>query len=289
VTTQRWVVGVDGSDDSKTALAWAVAQATGRDAQIVALCTWLAPILPSDAIGQPALLMDWDRFEAELRRHLDGIIASVRFAGAAVVPEITACVQQGKAARTLIENSEGAELLVVGTKGRGGLSGVVLGSVSRQCATHATVPVAVVPADTLCMPVRHLVVGFDGSPNAREAVEWALQFAPAGAQIDVVRAVDIVPWSDQATIRERFPTEVEMASAEFEAAMDEVDPARRARRSLQLQDARQALCEAAHDADLVVLGARGHGRLGAALLGSVSTWILHAPSHATVIVPRHHE
>ena len=113
----------------------------------------------------------------------------------------------------------------------------MLGSVSRQCATHATVPVAVVPADTQCVPVRHLVVGFDGSPNAREAVAWALQFAPAAAQIDVVRAVDIVPWSDQASIRERFPTEVEMASAEFEAAMDELDPARRARRSLQLQDA----------------------------------------------------
>ena len=45
MTTQTWVVGVDGWDDSKTALAWAVAQATGRDAQILALCTWMAPIL----------------------------------------------------------------------------------------------------------------------------------------------------------------------------------------------------------------------------------------------------
>ena len=71
--------------------------------------------------------------------------------------------------------------------------------------------------------------------------------------------------------------------------MAELDPARRACRSLKLQDARQALCEAAYDADLVVLGARGHGRLGAALLGSVSTWMLHAPSHATVIVPGHHQ
>ena len=287
VTTPTWVVGVDGSEDSKTALAWAVAQATGRDAQILALCTWRAPILPSDAIGQPALLMDWNRFEAELRRHLDEIIASVRLAGAAVGPQIKARVQQGPAARTLIENSEGAELLVVGTKGRGGLSGVMLGSMSRQCATHATVPVAVVPATTRCVPVRHLVVGYDGSPNARDAVAWALRFAPAAARIDVVRAVEIVPWSDEATIRERFPKEVDRAGAEFEAEMSELDPARRTSWSLKLQDPRQALCEAAQDADLVVLGARGHGRLGAALLGSVSTWMLHAPSQATVIVPRH--
>ena len=207
MTTQTWVVGVDGSDDSRTALAWAVAQATGRDAQILALSTWLAPILPSDAIGQPALLMDWDRFEAELHRHLDEIITSVRHAGAGVAhgPEITARVLQGRAARMLIENSQGAELLVVGTRGRGGLSGVMLGSVSRQCATHATVPVAVVPADAECVPVRRLVVGYDGSRNAREAVSWALQFAPATARLDVVRAVEIAPWSDEASIRERFP------------------------------------------------------------------------------------
>ncbi len=290
MTTQTWVVGVDGSDDSRTALAWAVAQATGRDAQILALSTWLAPILPSDAIGQPALLMDWDRFEAELHRHLDEIITSVRHAGAGAAhgPEITARVLQGRAARMLIENSQGAELLVVGTRGRGGLSGVMLGSVSRQCATHATVPVAVVPADAECVPVRRLVVGYDGSRNVREAVSWALQFAPATARLDVVRAVEIAPWSDEASIRERFPEEVDRATTEFEAEMNELDPARRAGRSLKLQDPRQALCEAADDADLVVLGARGHGRLGAALLGSVSTWMLHAPSHATVIVPGHH-
>ena len=79
---------------------WAVAQATGRDAQIVALCAWRAPILPSDAIGQPALLMDWDRFEAELRRHLDEIVASVRLAGAAVGPQIRpACSKGGRHTR----------------------------------------------------------------------------------------------------------------------------------------------------------------------------------------------
>jgi nucleotide-binding universal stress UspA family protein len=257
--------------------------------QIVALCTWLAPILPSDTIGQPALLMDWNRFEAELRRHLNEIIASVRVAGMAVGPEITARVQQGRAARTLIDTSRGADLLVVGTKGRGGLSGVMLGSISRQCATHATVPVAVVPADAECAPVRHVLVGYDGSPNAREAVAWALRFAPATAQVDVVRAVDLAPWLDEAIVRKRFPTEVDTASAEFEAEMDELDPTRRSGRSLKLHDARQALCESAHDADLVVLGARGHSRLGSALLGSVSTWMLHAPSHATVIVPEHHQ
>lgn len=286
---RTWVVGVDGSEGSRTALEWAVIQATGRDVEIVALCTWRAPILPSDAIGQPGLLMDWDGFEAELRRRLDEIIASVQRDDESTVPRIVPKIEQGRAAHTLIEASHGADLLVVGSRGRGGLGGVVLGSVSRQCATHARVPVAVVPDDVALAPVRHLVVGFDGSRNARAAVTWALQFAGADAaidtRIDVVRSVELAPWMDEAGVRERFPAEVEKAAAEFDTDLDQLDPDRRTRRSLKLQDARQALAEAAAGADMVVLGARGHGRFAAALLGTVSTWMLHGASRATVIVP----
>ena len=305
MATRTWVVGVDGSEDSRTALEWAVIQAAGRGVEIVALCTWRAPILPSDAIGQPGLLMDWGGFEAELRRRLDEIIASVQRDERSTVPEVVPRIApkivprivprivQGRAAHTLIEASHGADLLVVGSRGRGGLGGVVLGSVSRQCATHARVPVAVVPDDVALAPVRHLVVGFDGSRNARAALAWALQFASVDAPtdtaidttIDVVRSVELAPWMDEASVRERFPAEVEKAAAEFASDLDRLDPDRRTRRSMKLQDARQALAEAAEGADMVVLGARGHGRFAAALLGTVSTWMLHGASRATVIVP----
>jgi nucleotide-binding universal stress UspA family protein len=297
VATRTWVVGVDGSADSRTALAWAAVQATGRDVEIVALCTWRAPLLPSDAIGQPALLIDPGGFETELRRNVDEIIASVASHDVSDVPEtspeivpktaprIVPRIQQGRAASVLIEASREAELLVVGSRGRGGLGGVVLGSVSRQCATHASVPVAVVPDDVVLAPIRHLVVGFDGSRNARAAVAWALRFACADTRIDVVRSVELAPWMDEAGVRERFPAEVDKASSAFESDLAELDPDRRTRRSLKLQDARQALAEAAESADMVVLGACGRGRFSAALLGSVSTWMLHGASHATVIVP----
>ena len=288
--SQTWVVGVDGSEDSRTALEWATAQATGRDVEILALCTWRAPILPSDTIGQSTLLMDWGEFEAEYRRRLDEIIASVQHHDqwdppAGFEPRIVPRVVQGRAAHTLIEQSSEAELLVVGTRGRGGLSGVVLGSVSRQCATHSSVPVAVVPAAVALTPVRHLVVGFDGSRNAQAALAWAFEFATADTEIDVVRAVELAPWLDEAGVRERFPAEVETASAEFESELAQLDPGRMTRRLFKLQDPRQALAEAAEGADMVVLGARGRGRFAAALLGSVSTWMLHGAEHATVIVP----
>ena len=284
-----WIVGVDGSEGSRTALAWAAAQAGGRGVEIVALCTWRAPILPSDAIGQPALLMDWGGFEKELERRIDEIVESVRAGDGSIVagttPDIVVRIVQGRPAHTLIEASREAELLVVGSQGRGGLSGVVLGSVSRQCAMHAVVPVAVVPPATASAPIRHLVVGFDGSRNARAAVEWALEFAGPDAEIEVVRSVELAPWMDEAGVRERFPAEVDAAVAEFESDLAELDPDGRSRTTLKLQDARQALAEAAAAADLVVLGARGHRRFAATLLGSVSTWMLHGASHPTVIVP----
>ncbi|HEX4983158.1 MAG TPA: universal stress protein [Ilumatobacteraceae bacterium] len=293
MATRTWIVGVDGSDHSRTALAWATAQAVGRDVEIVALSTWRAPILPSDAIGQPALLMDWSQFEAEFTRRVDEIIASTRHdaestpAGAvpAIVPRIVPRIEQGRPAHLLIEASRDAELLVVGSQGRSGLSGVVLGSVSRQCATHATVPVVVVPPDVASTPVEHVVVGFDGSRNARAALRWALAFSNADADIVVVRSVELAPWMDEAGVRERFPVEVDKALTEFESELAELDPGGRARRTFKLQDARQALAEAASGADMVVLGARGHRRFAATLLGSVSTWMLHGASCATVIVP----
>jgi nucleotide-binding universal stress UspA family protein len=282
-------VGVDGSEHSRSALAWAAAQAAGRDVEIVALCTWRTPILPSDSIGQPALLMDWGEFESELCRRLDAIITSVRAEAEStpsrIAPTIVARIAEGRPAHTLIEASRDAELLVVGSQGRGGLSGVVLGSVSRQCATHASVPVVVVPSDVVSAPVRRLVVGFDGSRNARAALRWAMTFAGPDAEIEVVRSVELAPWMDEAGVRERFPAEVETSRAEFDSELAELDPDGSTRHTFKLQDARQALAEAAAGADVVVLGARGHRRFAATLLGSVSTWMLHGATRPTVIVP----
>ncbi|MGH9135281.1 MAG: universal stress protein, partial [Ilumatobacteraceae bacterium] len=154
MTRRTWIVGVDGSEDSQAALQWAVAQAAGRGVEIVALSTWRAPILPSDVIGQPALLMDWGVFETELGRRVDEIVTEVRDEAGASAPSIVPRIVQGRAAHELITASRDAELLVVGSRGKGGVSGAVLGSVSRQCATHSPVPVAVVPLDAAAAPAQ---------------------------------------------------------------------------------------------------------------------------------------
>ena len=159
---------------------------------------------------------------------------------------------------------------------------------SRQCATHATVPIVVVPLHVASTPIRHLVVGLDGSRNARSALKWALDFADPDAEIEVVRSVELAPWMDEAGVRQRFPAEVDTAIAEFDSELAELDPDGRTRRTFKLQDARQALAEAAEGADMVVLGARGHRRFAATLLGSISTWMLHGATRPTVIVPDSH-
>ena len=240
MATRTWIVGVDGSEGSRTALAWATVQAVGRDVEIVALCTWRAPILPSDAIGQPALLMDWGDFESELARRIDEIVASERDStestASGVVPEIVPRIVQGRPAPVLIEASRDAELLVVGSKGRGGLSGVVLGSVSRQCATHASLPIVVVPHETDCSPVRHIAVGFDGSRNARGGdVGVGVRRGRESAR-DRSGAIGGAGALDgRGRSPRRFPAEVDTAVAEFDAALAELDPQRRTRRTFKLQ------------------------------------------------------
>src|SRR6185503_12473942 len=93
-------------------------------------------------------------------------------AGVARGLEIEQHVAQGDAAGVLVEAAAGADLLVVGSRGRGGVTGTVLGSVSRACLQHAPCPVAVVH-DVAPTERSRIVVGVDGSPGARAALEWA--------------------------------------------------------------------------------------------------------------------
>jgi len=145
------VVGVDGSEESKAALRWALSEARLRSAALEVINAWWAfPLLAPDA----ALLeQDWD----VMRDHAD---VSVRDFVQATIGEphdvdVHSSAPRGTAAAELIKASQGAEMLVIGSHGHGGFAGLLLGSVSQQCAHHATCPLVIVhglaaePLDTV--------------------------------------------------------------------------------------------------------------------------------------------
>ncbi len=140
---QRIVVGVDGSDGSGRALAWALQEAAHRGARVDAVWAWHVPWLTNVAeVGTTISDASW--FEGVAQKGLDQAVESAMaaFEGDASVERILA---QGDASRALLDVAAGADLLVVGSRGRGGFSGLLLGSVSQQCATHASCPVVIVP------------------------------------------------------------------------------------------------------------------------------------------------
>lgn len=132
------LLGIDGSPSSEAAIGFAFAEASRRGVELVALHAW------SDVALFPFLGMDWHTFEDQGHE-----ILGERLAGwQEQYPDVTVHrrIVCDKPARWLIDESRQAQLVVVGSRGRGGISGMLLGSVSTAVAESASAPVAVVRA-----------------------------------------------------------------------------------------------------------------------------------------------
>jgi len=140
---RRIVVGVDGSPISKVALRWAVDQARLTGATVDAVIAWQ---IPDSMTGNAwaALLVEEPGFGVLAEKELTEAIREV--AGPDPDVTINPVVVQGWPAEVLLEASEGADLLVVGSRGRGGFTSALLGSVSQNLAHHATCPVLIIRA-----------------------------------------------------------------------------------------------------------------------------------------------
>src|SRR5262245_44667025 len=132
------VVGVDGSEGSKAALRWAECEARLRNAKLRVVHAWQFPYF-GDFAGMAASSGTLDELEKAARDLLDHSIedAGLATSGSNNVEPILA---QGDAASILLEAAAEANLLVVGSRGRGGFTGLILGSVSQQCAHYAHCP-----------------------------------------------------------------------------------------------------------------------------------------------------
>lgn len=133
----RVVVGVDGSAPSRLALEWAVEEARLRNGEVQAVTAWeFPPVSSVDGV----LLHDPDFFPRAAQRLQEEVLKRVESSGVTVTGEVV----QGGAGAVLRREAGNADLLVVGSRGLGGFTGLLLGSVSAQLVHHSPCPVLIV-------------------------------------------------------------------------------------------------------------------------------------------------
>lgn len=289
------VAGVDGSECALQAVRWAAAEAALRrlPLRLVAAHTWPAGGL----VGNPGLGIDP---QVVLRDAVRGRLAAAEAAVAEVVPDSPAVkveqVEQveveGDPVAVLAGESERATLLVLGDRGLGGFTGLLIGSVAVALCTQAGCPVVVVrgPEVDPTVPRREpVVVGVDGS----QAGEAAVAFAAEAAALRGVPLVAVRAWRD-------IPVDPAVASlvgwdavesGEREALAERLAGLRTSHPDLVVHKVvvrdrpARALVDESRGAQLVVVGSRGRGGLRGLLLGSVSQQLLHH-AHCPVAVVR---
>lgn len=139
---RRAVVGVDGSPASHAALAWVVEWLnTAGGGTVEAVHTWQTPYVYGP-MGGSLVSVDREPIEASARAALAAATDEVDVPPGVTVERVLA---EGPCAQSLLDRAQGADLLALGSRGRGGFAGLLLGSVTNQCLHHATCPVVVLP------------------------------------------------------------------------------------------------------------------------------------------------
>ena len=133
---RRIVVGVDGFESSQAALRWAIHQAKLTGAVVEAVTAWQVPV-GTELVPET----DMPDYQDDARLVLTEAITEMCMIDTEV--EVRPRVVQGRAALALVDAAEGADLLVVGCRGHGGLAEALLGSVSQYCVHHASCPVVI--------------------------------------------------------------------------------------------------------------------------------------------------
>jgi nucleotide-binding universal stress UspA family protein len=284
------VVGVDGSDSCMLAVGWAAAEAArrGTTLRLVHACE-----VPS---GYPAGIVDRHVLVAALAAQgRDWLTQAQEVAERAVdglVPEVVTVT--GSVAVTLLKESRSAALLVLGSRGLGGITGLLVGSASVELAAHAHCPVVVVRGrDTGVVPPVDgpVVVGVDGTP----AGEAAIAFAFEEASLRRAELVAVHAWTElvletafagSAAALDFAPLEQLAAEtlAERLAGWREKYPDVRVTPELVRERPTHALLSRAEHAQLVVVGSRGRGGFTGLLLGSTSQHLLQHASCPVAVV-----
>ncbi|MEO3778945.1 universal stress protein [Micromonospora sp. B11E3] len=271
------VVGVDGSEPARRAIRLAAAEATRRRLPLRVVHGFIWPLLrvpvgpPRDAPSGGGLRPQAERLVAQAVAEAEAAAPGVRVTGEVV---------DGEAAAVLVGESPTAAMIVLGDRGLGGFAALVVGSVAGQVTAYAECPVLVARgAERTDGPV---VVGVDGSALSRAAVRFAAdEAAVRGAPLRAVHAyrhpASAGPGDMQPLVHDPdlLRGEEDRVLAGALTGLAERYPRVPVERVVAHARPVAALTEASRAAQLLVVGARGHGEFTGLLLGSVSHAVLH--------------
>ena len=296
------LVGVDGSAPSLAALDWAAAYAKRVGWALHMVCSYSLPSFTAASLDGGYAALD----DTAISEGAKSVLVEAQTRVAPHDLTVTASVATGDAAGVLVEMSKDFGLAVVGTRGRGGFTERLLGTVSSAMPAHAKCPVVVVPhrparssaAGLEVQPgqgvpgdVKRIVVGVDGSPSAEVALRLAVEQAEVwGAELNAVAGV---PVGSGAGMLAWLPAQIdhEQVLADVKAGLDvivdrfEVDPAQPKIKRIVLDGTgAELLTEFSTAADLIVVGSRGRGGFRGLLLGSTSQAVLHHAACPVMVV-----
>ena len=263
--TDGIIAGYDGSAGSDEALHWAAREAWARGTALTICLTW-----PAADLRQ---LGDWGAHDRAQQLGGEILARGVRLAGA--FPDLTdvrTMLAEGSPAQVLCQRSSTAEMVVVGSRGHGGLAESRLGSVSWQVASHGRGRIVVVrgqwrPVNQAPGPV---LAGIDGSPDALDALAFAFEEA-ALRDVPLVALCALMDEPGRIGGARRMEEEFGRLMTSREKEHPEVTVLRQ----VSFGTPRSALLKAAAEAQMLVVGARGLGGLEGMSLGSVAGALVH--------------
>lgn len=286
------VVAVDGSEASNHAVRWAANAAAKRGTPLRLASSYTMPqFLYAEGMVPPQEL--FDEFQQDTSEKID----AARGIALEVAPDLKIghTIAEGSPIDMLLEMSHDVTTIVMGSRGMGGLTGMVMGSVSASVVSHAACPVVVVREDN---PVTEetkygsVVVGVDGSDVSHKATEAA--FAEADARDADLIAVHT--WMDmqlQSSLAGLSAAQADWPEVEREqkelleenlADLVEKYPNVNVKRVITRDRPVRALADAANGAQLLVVGSHGRGGFKGMLLGSTSRALLQSSPCPLMVV-----
>lgn len=272
LTDSHLVVGIDGSAAALAALDWAADEAARNNwplrlVNALGAATPMHLMVATQPVGREAA----EAMFAEARGRLESRGFNTL--------EVSTVVGEGSPRRALLRPDLNAHAVVVGRRGAGQFTELLLGSTAQACAAHARVPVIVVPAAWQRAVREHEVItlGVDGSRRSEAAIEYAFTTASRWrARLVAVFALQRPGSALAATM----PVDEEGHAEAARILSDQLAPWRAKFPDVAVTEVVatghpvSAIKEHSADADLVVVGGRGHGVVTGLLLGSVAQAVL---------------